>query len=432
VLASENNHPNRIDICKQNTREGGTNGIFAVKTGFADNPLTSNPTANQNPFSATTQSNPFGGGTSAFGQPSTLGQKPNPFGSTQSSTFGQPSQMGTAAPAFGQASQMGASAPAFGQTSQIGASAPAFGQTSALGQRPNPFAAAAAAPSGFAQVGHSAFGQPSTLGQANNAFGAPSTTNASANPFGQPASLAAASPFAQAAQTAQATTSTTSPFGQAVAPNPFAQATSSNDLSMDTSVPEPTPNNPFGQKPRTDSTFGTQANNPFGAPISGFGPAAFPANGPAPASTSAPAPAQTQPSQALSATGAKPGPYAPGSTKQHPPIESYMTKTMNGQIINFKNLPVVYKWKVGDKLQDQMPPNPTVDQQAPGYRKPDGTWCKILFPVGPPAYNRDTEPDPAQYDANVKAAYARMATTGRFEGGMPEVPPMREDCVWTF
>ncbi|KAI3318076.1 hypothetical protein HD806DRAFT_540546 [Xylariaceae sp. AK1471] len=433
VLASENNHPNRIDICKQNTREGGTNGIFAVKTGFADNPLTSNPSANQNPFSTTTQSNPFGGGTSAFGQPSTLGQKPNAFGAVQSSAFGQPSQMGAAAPAFRQPSQMGASAPTFGQSSQIGASAPAFGQPSSLGQKPNPFAAASATPSAFAQAGQSAFGQPSTLGQTTNTFRAPTTSNTSANPFGQPSSAPAASPFAQAAQ---ATTSTASPFGQAAASNPFAQATTSNDLSMDTSAPEPAPSNPFGQRPSTNSGLGTQANNPFGAPSSGFAGAASNPFRQVPTQTQAQTQtqsrAQTQPSQAPSSIGTKPGPYAPGSTKQHPPVESYITKTMHGQITAFKNLPVVYKWKVGDKLQDQMPPNPTVDQQAPGFRKPDGTWCKILFPAGPPAYNKDTEPDPAQYDATVKAAYARMAATGRFQGGMPEVPPMREDCVWTF
>ncbi|KAI8948615.1 hypothetical protein F4801DRAFT_444394 [Xylaria longipes] len=429
ILAGANNHPNRIDICKQNTREGGTNGVFAVKTGFADNPLTSNPGANQNPFSTTTQSNPFGGGgggggsggggTPAFGQPSTLGQKPSAFGTAPPSQFVQPSQMGAAAPAFGQPSQMGASALAFGQASQMGALAPTFGQPSNLGQRPNPFAGASTtAPSPFTQAGQPAFGQPSAIGQPANPFGAPAPS--SANPFGQqPSAPPGASPFAQ---TPQPAASAASPFGQPAAPNPFTQPTAPpKDLSMDTSGPEPVPNNPFGQPPSTGPSFGAQiSNSPFGAPTGGFARA--------PSGLSY----QGYTDQKPPTTAAKPGPYAPGSAKQHPPVESYITKTMNGRITAFNGQPVVYKWKVNDRYQDQQPENPTPDQQTPGVRKPDGSWRKILFPDGPPPYNKDTEPDAGQYDANVKAAYAQMAAAGRFQGGMPEVPPMREDCVWLF
>ncbi|KAI1748735.1 hypothetical protein F4782DRAFT_516065 [Xylaria castorea] len=433
ILASANNHPNRIDICKQNTMEGGTSGIFAVKTGFADNPLTSNPNANQNPFSTTTQSNPFGGGggsggTSAFGQPSTLGQKPNAFGAAPPSQFGQPSQMGAAAPAFGQPSQMGASAPAFGQPSQMGASASAFGQPSTLGQRPNPFAATSTpAPSPFTQANQpnqSAFGQPSAIGQSANPFGAPATS--SANPFGQqPPAPSGAGPFTQISQPA---TSTASPFGQQpVAPNPFAQPPASKDLSMDTSGPEPASNNPFGPPPGSSSGFGGQAANPppFGVPSSGFARAPSGSGlGPSP---------QGFTNQTPSNTAARPGPYAPGSARQHPPADRYITKAMNGRIMTFKGQPVVYKWKVNDRYQDYPPENPTPDQQTPGIRKPDGAWRKILFPDGPPPYNKDTEPDAARYDATVKAAYDQMAASGRFQsGGMPEVPPMREDCIWTF
>ncbi|KAI0471399.1 hypothetical protein F4859DRAFT_515614 [Xylaria cf. heliscus] len=426
VLAGANNHPNRIDICKQNTIQGGTTGVFAVKTGFADNPLASNPSANQNPFS-TTQSNPFGGGgsggnsgTPAFGQPSTLGQKPNPFGAA-ASTFGQPSQMGAAAPAFGQPSQMGASAPAFGQPSQMGASAPAFGQPSTLGQRPNPFAAASTnAPSPFTQASQPTFGQPSTVGQSANPFGAPAT--ASANPFSQqPSAPSGASPFAQISQPAA---SAASPFGQPAAANPFAQAAASKDLSMDTSGPGAAPNNPFGQPPSTNSGFNTQANNPFGAPNGAFAKApSGPSLGPS---------SQGFANQASSTTATRPGPYAPGSAKQHPPIERYSTRAVDGRITTFAGQPVVYKWKVNDRYQDQPPEDPTPDPPAPGIRKQDGTWRKILFPDGPPPYNQDTEPDASQYDATIKATYAQMAAAGRFQGGMPEVPPMREDCVWTF
>ncbi|KAI1293234.1 hypothetical protein F5Y03DRAFT_374569 [Xylaria venustula] len=425
VLAGANNHPNRLDICRQNTIDGGTTGIFAVKTGFADNPLTSNTGTNQNPFSTTTPSNPFssGGTTSAFGQPSTLGRPPNPFGAAPNPQFGQPSQMGVAAPAFRQPSQMGAAAPApapaFGQPSQMGASAPAFGKPSTLGQTGNPFAAASAAgPSPFAQAS-----QPATSMQPSP-FGAPSAPPA--NPFGQPGGASSgASPFAQVSGAAP---STTSPFGQPqpAAINPFAKAAeASKDQSMDTSVSEATRPNPFGDPRGGFVPPEDRKPKPFGFPTQNPGAANAASN---PFSLGA------QQNQAQSSAAAnKAGPYAPGSTKQHPPVESYTTKAMNGQITSFNNQPIVFRWKVGDRYQEQPPENPRMDQQVPGFRKPDGKWCKILFPAGPPAYNKDTEPDPALYDASVKAVYEQMATTGRFRGGvMPEVPPMREDCVWSF
>ncbi|KAI1640809.1 hypothetical protein F4809DRAFT_588854 [Biscogniauxia mediterranea] len=402
LLAAENKHPNRIDICKQNTREGGTIGIFAREPeqgGFAANPLASNSIANQNAFSSNPQPNPFGGGGgggSAFGQPSALGQKPNPFGAAPSSQFGQPSQMGAGAGS-------------------------AFGQPSTLGSRPSPFGApsAGASSSGFGQVGQqSAFGQPSALGQRPNPFGAPASS-AAPSAFSQPAAAAAPNPFGQPAP------STSSPFGQPAPSNPFGQgASASNDLSMDTSAPPPAASNPFGQP--SGSGFGAPANNNAFAASQpsrlGIGASSNPFGQP-----------QVQ-SQPQAAATAKTGPYAPGSTKQHPPAESYITKTMaNGPITSFRGQQVIYKWKVHDKYQDQPPQDRTSkDIPVPGVRNPDGSWRKIFFPDGPPSYNKDTEPDPSKYDATVRAAYATMAATGRFEGDMPEVPPMREDCLWNF
>ncbi|KAI1499095.1 hypothetical protein F5X99DRAFT_391215 [Biscogniauxia marginata] len=415
LLAAENSHPNRIDICKQSTREGGTAGVFArdaVQGGYAANPLASNPSANQNPFSSSPQPNPFSGGGSSFGQPSTLGQKPSPFGTAPSSQFGQPSQMGSIPPAFG-------------QPSQIGSAPSAFGQPSALGQRPNPFGAPSsgpAGPSGFGQAGQGAFGQPSALGQRPNPFGAPASS--APNSFGQPTAAAAPSPFAQQA------TPTSSPFSQPTASNPFAQVASTpNDQSMDTSAPPPAASNPFGQP--SSSGFAAPTNgNAFGSQASNFATAGSsnPFGQPQPQS-------QSQPS-AQTATAVKSGPYAPQSTKQHPPPESYINKAMNGRIMSFRGQPVIYKWKVHDKYQDQAPPqdptNKAVSVPVPGVRNADGSWRKIFFPEGPPGYNKDTEPDASKYDAAVQATYARMAATGRFEGDMPEVPPMREDCVWNF
>ncbi|KAI2465356.1 hypothetical protein F4781DRAFT_435486 [Annulohypoxylon bovei var. microspora] len=398
VLASESKHPNRIDICNQNNN---ATGMFAreaagPQSGFS-NPLASNP------FSAAPSQSSFGGSAPSFGQPSTMGQKPNPFGAAPAaSTFGQPSAMG-------------ASKPAFGQSSQMGGAAPAFGQPSALGQKPNPFASTPSGPSGFGQAPQatqSAFGQPSSLGQKPNPFLAAASSTAP-NPFSQPA-----------------TTSAVSPFSQPAAANPFAQVTSPppNDQSMDTSAPLPAASNPFA-KPSAPS-FGVPANNPFAAQKpTGFGAAA---SNPF-AQAQAQSQGQTQPQiQPQSAPVGGANPYGPNSTKQHPAPESYISKGMNGRLMTFNGQQVVYKWKVDDKYEDAMPRDTPAEPPVPGVRNSDGSWRKIFFPQGPPAYNQDTEPDPSSYNATIKATYENTKATGRFDGDMPEVPPMREDCVWTF
>ncbi|KAI1103678.1 hypothetical protein F4804DRAFT_217450 [Jackrogersella minutella] len=406
MLAAENKHPNRIDICNQNNSAAG---IFArdpnggPHSGFS-NPLVSNA------FSEPSKQTPFGGGGGggpSFGQPSALGQKPNPFGSAQTtSTFGQPTAMGAAKPVFGQSTQMGGAAPA-------------FGQPSALGQKPNPFgsapsahsvSSAPSAPSAFGQATQNPFGQPAASGQQPNPFSKPAQPSAP-NPFGQP------------------TPSTSSPFSQPITANPFAQTPSTpvNDQPMDTSAPSPAPGNPFKQASTTP--FGVPTNNAFGAQQSGgFGAAT--------SNIFAQPQTQTQPQQAPKPHPLAPlptgNPYAPNSTKQHPAPESYISvaangrKTFNGQLVH-------YKWLVDGKYQDQMPLD--MGQTSPlvaGVRNSDGSWRKIFFPNGPPGYNKDTEPDPSMYTASIKAAYANMTAIGRFDGDMPEVPPMREDCIWNF
>lgn len=95
MLEAENKHPNRHDICEQGT-QGAPFGEFL--SGKRPTSLVPEPT----PFGSSTTSSPFGGAaptTSAFGQPSTLGQRPNPFGTP---AFGQPAQP---ASTFGQPSQ---------------------------------------------------------------------------------------------------------------------------------------------------------------------------------------------------------------------------------------------------------------------------------------------------------------------------------------
>ncbi|KAK8034292.1 hypothetical protein PG993_009287 [Apiospora rasikravindrae] len=469
LLESETRHPNRNDVCAQNSQQGGATNAFAVGANQAGG-FGSAPAASQNPFSTgQSQSNPFGGGaaaapaasTGAFGQPSSLGQKPNPFGSTAfgqpsqlgstgtsafgsasggsafgqpsqiggsgGSAFGQPSQLGatggsafgtpsalggTGASAFGQPSQLGSTGgSAFGQPSQLGGTAPsafgqpsqlgatggsAFGQTSALGAKPNPFGAPSGG-SGFAQAAQqptSAFGQTAALGQKPNPFGAPA-----ASPFGSTAQTSnaapAANPFGQPAQPSSGA------FGQPAATNPFGSAPNPPaDSAMDATGPAVSggtaaPANPFGQ-PMPNGT-GPQAANPFGQPQLGNAGAA-PAAG-----------------AAAAAKGAPGNPYAPESTKQHPPYDSYANR-VGAKLVRFKGQPVMYN-----------------DAATPGLRLPDGSFRKIWFPNGPPAYYRGTEPDdPSSYTDEVKKAYADMHANGRFLGAMPDVPPLREDCVWDF
>ncbi|TEA13890.1 Nucleoporin AMO1 [Colletotrichum sidae] len=329
IVSAEQKHPNRIDICKQ-AAPNGTTGIFAVgKSVTSQNPFSSGSSSSAaNPFSSggsafgSTPAAPTTG--SAFGQASSLGQKPNPFGapafgqpaqptsafgqpsqptsafgqpsqpssafgqppqptsafgapasstaafgqsSQPSSAFGQPSQLGSGGSAFGQASALGqkpspfgAPAPAFGQTSTPAATGSAFGQASALGQKPNPFGGSAAGPSSF---GAAAAAGSTTAGNTVSPFGQAAQNTASPSPFGQPAQNAAQTgAFGQPSQT---TTASPSAFGAPAAkPSPFGQPAQSASPS------------PFGQPApaqtttATTSAFGQPAqlgaaSNPFGA-----------------------------------------------------------------------------------------------------------------------------------------------------------------------
>ncbi|KAF4449765.1 hypothetical protein F53441_6960 [Fusarium austroafricanum] len=464
MVGAENNHPNRHDICKEGT-QGAPFGEFLVgkrpKSTIPDTGAQSNPLGSNN-----NTSSPFGGSAStagsAFGQPSTLGAKPSAFGapafgqlsqpSAQTSAFGQPSQLGQAASAFGKPSQPSA----FGQPSQPGS---AFGQPSALGAKPSPFGAPA-----FGQASQpntqgnvfgqptqpnaqgSAFGQASQLGQKPNPFGAPSGTNNSspfgavannnnapaANPFGAPSggvtnnqtanpfgsnsnnnqSNAAANPFGQPSQPGQGN----SPFGQ---PSNVAKPAASNPFGTSNAAPGQPANNPFGQPSQPQSNgFASQnnqqpASNPFGQPSQPKqgNPFGQPSN-PIPATANPFAAAQPQ---KPAATAASTSPYAPGSSRQHPPVESYSSKGMDGRLSMFKGKSVIYK------------------DGKPGIREFDGTWRQIWFPDGPPGYSADTELPPEKYDDKSKAQWMAFAQTGTFEGGlMPELPPPRECTLWDF
>ncbi|KAG6011575.1 hypothetical protein E4U43_008236 [Claviceps pusilla] len=403
VVEAENRHPNRLDICREGT-QGAPFGQFLVGTRPSSTAQAVPQALAVNPFSPASggTASPFGGGTatqptpSAFGQPSALGQRANTFGAPAFGQpaqprlgFGQPSAQPQASP-FGQASQPTVSA--FGQASQT---ASAFGQPSALGAKPNPFGApafgqpaqpaASAGGSSFGQVGQlggvgvakpnpfaaaNAFGQNGqTQHQQSNPFGQQQTQNT--NPFGQPSSQPPkANPFATA----------NNPQQQHQSSNPFAQ-----------NPPNGTNGSAFGQPPPPQQ----QNNNLFAAARGGQ--------------------TQQQAPTAAATQGPGTGPYAPGSSKIHPPIHTYATKNADGTLAAFKGRPVTYK---GD---------------LPGIRAFDGTWTRIWFPAGPPAYYKDTELPPHEYDERSRNQWLTFQQTGTFaEGVMPEMPPPRECTLWDF
>ncbi|KAF5601511.1 nucleoporin NUP42 [Fusarium pseudocircinatum] len=353
---------------------------------------------------------------SAFGQPSALGAKPNPFGTP---AFGQPSQPNTQGSVFGQPSQPNTQGSAFGQPSQINAQGSAFGQASQLGQKPSPFGA----PSGT-NNSSSPFGAVANNNSAPaaNPFGAPggsATTSQPANPFGSNSNNqnnAPANPFGQPSQPAQGS----SPFGQ---PSNAAAPATATPFGASNAISNQTTNSPFGQPSQTQSNgFASQnnqtpASNPFGQaaqqkPANPFGQ---PSNA-APAAANPFATTQAQPPPAAAAASAtSTGPYPPNSSRQHPPIESYSSKGMDGRLSMFKGKSVIYK------------------DGKPGIREFDGTWRRIWFPDGPPAFSADTELAPEMYDDKSKAQWMAFAQTGTFEGGlMPELPPPRECTLWDF
>ncbi|OIW26718.1 hypothetical protein CONLIGDRAFT_683672 [Coniochaeta ligniaria NRRL 30616] len=462
VVDAGNKHPNRRDICQQGTVPGGTTGEFAV--GKPRNPAFGGgqatafgapanafgaPSQPANAFSSPSQpSQPSAGG---FGQPSALGQKPNPFGTP---AFGQPAKP-AATPAFGQASQP---VSAFGQSSALGAKPSAFGAP-AFGQPAQPAAAPAfGQPSSTPAFGQpsqpgTAFGQSSGLGQKPNPWGAPAG-GSTASPFANTAAQqpAAQNPFGAAPQQQQ----NASPFGQAPpaqpAANPFGQqapaqpsafgqqqqAQSNAFGQKQPSQPspfgqqQPAQANPFGSKPAANNAMDTSstpaAQNPFAAskPAASnpFGSAA-PASSPftqQPA-VSAPANAPTGPS----AASAPSNPYPPTASRQHPPITAYSTRGPQGELTSFQGQPVTYQLPVGRGGENKKP--------VPMVRKPDGSLAKVWFPDGAPGYTPDTEAaDQSLYQKQeVVDSWKTFVAHGQFvDGVMPEVPPRREWCAWDF
>jgi len=301
------------------------------------------------------------------------------------SPFGQPSALGPKPSAFGGGSGSTASPfAAFAGSS----GAPGTATASPFAQGAAGAAAAAPAPSPFAQA--AAQGNPSPFGAA---AGTPSTGGVFGKPaaapsiFGQPSTAASASsnPFSQtkasdSMDTSSGATTLAQQQAPAAAPNPFQQARAGASVSA----------NPFGQPSTAMST-------PFGQTANGA-------------------------AQATQAAPGRPGnPYGPDAKRQHPAIESYTTRdALTRKLLTFGGKNVMYQTG-----KDGV--------EHPVTRNFDGSTVRIWFPDGPPPYYKDTELEDSAYDAATRRAYEEFMSMGKFAGGiMPELPPKREWCSWTF
>ncbi|MCJ1415184.1 hypothetical protein MMC32_001515 [Xylographa parallela] len=230
IVSGENEHPNRIDICKG--RGPTPNQAQATSTNqpglsaFGQAPSFGQPSAPAQPTTAFGQPSAFGNPATTFGQPPQLGKATNPF-SASTPSYGPPAPFGAQpTTAFGQSAPLGAQpTPAFGQSAPLGAQpTPAFGQPAAFGQAPSSAPAFghpslpttfSQAPSSFAKAQARAFGlptppsgfasQPVSAVGGGGGFGTPSApAPALSNPFNrqppsQPSSFSRPPPPAQPA-----------------------------------------------------------------------------------------------------------------------------------------------------------------------------------------------------------------------------------------
>jgi len=460
IVDGENEHPNRVDMVKQNSQpnssSGTTNGSAFGQPSAATGGAFGKPSAFGQPSQpgatgAFGHPSQMGGG--AFGRPSQLGAgsafgQPSQPGST--SAFGRPSQPGTGS-AFGQPSQSGATS-AFGQPSQPGATS-AFGQpsqpgtTGAFGQPSQPGTTSAfgqpsqpGTTSAFGQPSQpgagSAFGQPSQPG-ATSAFGQPSqsgTTGAFGqySAFGQPSQAGATSAFGQPSQP-----SAGSAFGKPSMPaatGAFGQPSTVGGAQSAFGEPsQPSNISPFSsaaaQSQQPSGAFGQPSNltakpNPFGAPsLVSSSPFAPKAVSPSPFAPSQP---QSQPTQSTNPFGqpsttsqfgsAQPAAQTTSNNQQittaTPDPSTYLNKAPNGNLNSFRNNRVTYH------------------ANEPYYQRPDRSEERIWFPDGPPTTaNKDGEESEEVYQALgsvVEGAYRFLAETGGWKNGIvPEVAPRR-------
>ncbi|KAL9079528.1 MAG: hypothetical protein Q9157_001586 [Trypethelium eluteriae] len=406
VLGGEKEHPNRIDICDENSAPSQRKEPQTSQNPFLRGPQTSS-TFGQ-PSASGTSAPKTGFGAPSFGQPSTSAQAPNPFSRPSpfapSAPFGQPSNSGQGS-SFGQPSALGQDS-TFGKPSQFGKPS-AFGQPSALGQDSTFGKPSFGQPSSSSQS--SALGQPSSFGKPS--FGQPSFGQPS---FGQPSALQQASAFGKPS----AFKSTASPFAEAnqsaQKPSPFARAGTGTSLvggsGGGSGQPSSTSINPFQSNAQlsAQSTSAPETSMTDGQMQSSTSKPSYPFNSFSAANFTLP---MTYGGVVTHTVGT--GDEARAGS-QDP--TKYSTRDTTGRLLTWKGKPVVYQ---GSDVF---------------YKRPDdGTLERIWFPDGPPRLPQDrnqTEGPPEDYAANkqeLEKAYQYVREHDRFEDSvMPEEPPLTE------
>ncbi len=447
VIDGENEHPNRIDMCKAKGAPApqSPNPSTNQQSAPAFSQLSSAAQTSSSKFGQPSSSSPpFGqpSATSTFGRPSApaFGQSPAPvsaFGDPSTSTFGQPSTfgrpgaLGRPTTSFGQpSSSLGQPSSSFGKPSL---SAPAFGKPAtptSFDQRTSPFGDRTGINANPQQLINPSqpsnpFGQSSAPTHRNPFVKSSAPASAQPNPFGPPSAPAStlASSFGPPSVPSQPSVfgrssapSTASAFGQ---PQASKLPTGPGQLST-------APSNPFGQPsgPQTASTFGQPSRpgpSPFGQPPSKA--RTFYANRPVPAFgfdiasmkfparplTSSNSDTVQQPTAPI-ANGAAP---KPASIKATSSVQ--VQKDMQGKVRTWNGKSVSY-----------------VDDE-PCYKGIEGSWQRIWFPDGPPVFTKTADLPDEVYDEATKENYKHVKEYGAFKDGMmPDLPPRREWCTWDF
>lgn len=402
VVAAKNEHPNRIDICRQGMGQAaqpaasgfGNQQPAQPASGFGQPGVPGAPSA----FGQHTMPGASAVAPSAFGQPA-FGQTsaPTPFGQpstlgAQSSAFGQPSTLGTGGTAFGQTSAPGAGGTAFGQS--------AFGQPAGLGATPSPFGQPQPQQQQQQQPAQaSGFGQPTQP----SGFGAPTqATQFRPNfcTFGKPATASPAAATGFGSAPAQPATG----FGQPSQPQ--AQAAPASNI--------------FGQPSQAPQ----QATTGFGAPAP---QAAQPFGAPAAPTTTAPA------TQAPSGQAAGQARYELNPLTGFPTIWDENAPTTRNpstnRLQNWKGRQVVYK-----PPPKQKPSDPS-GEEVPFYQHPNGHWQRIWYPNGREEEVRveDLEGKDEEYTEEVVKKWEEFFRTKKWpEGGLPTVPPRQAWLKFDF
>ena len=306
----------------------------------------------------------------------------SPFNQASNVTtrFGQPSTaMVLNSPLTSTSTQLSAPTPNFGQST-----APAFGQSS--------------------------FGQTSTLGRPSTSFGQPSSavgqSSTSAPTFGQPSG---SNPFGGMQQTTTAIHPASNPFQQtsiAQAGNPFQQPSTPAQPSVFGQPSGLTQSAPFRQASATSNA------NPFARPSptrssSTANQGAIASDNPFALSTTK---TQLQPPAAFMTTTSSNmvGPSVGGQTSN-----AQMQKDTQGNLTMWNSKPVSY-----------------VDEE-PCYRGKDGSWQKIWYPDGAPAFVNSVALPDEVYDDATRESYQHLKERGIFKDGvMPLLPPKKEWCSW--